>query len=189
MSLKGGLALVPRPGATMQTGAIVAAQTDRAVLNVYGWERDQVLHRMAMAEKMVTLAASHQGTHVAAATANGHVYIWHVATGHLLRKFDAHYRRITRMAFSNDDAVLVTAGEDAVVNVWLLAHLLADNHTQNEMTRITPLYSWTDHTLPVSDIFISSGGIGSARVYTASLDHTVKVGRELVFLVLMVSLC
>ncbi|KAF7732901.1 Pre-rRNA-processing protein ipi3 [Apophysomyces ossiformis] len=169
MCNKGGLTLVPRPGATMQTGAIVTAQVDRAVLNVYDWQRDQILHKMTTPEKMVSVTASHQGTYVAAATAGGRVYLWHIATGHLLRVFDAHYRRVTRLAFSGDDATLLTAGEDAAVNVWLVAHLLESEE------RPAPLYSWSDHTLPVSDLFVGHGGISSTRVYTSSLDHTVKL--------------
>ncbi|KAG0192889.1 Pre-rRNA-processing protein ipi3 [Apophysomyces sp. BC1034] len=153
----------------MQKGAVVTAQIDRAVLNVYDWQRDQILHKMTTPEKMVSVTASHQGTYVAAATAGGRVYLWHTATGHLLRVFDAHYRRVTRLAFSGDDATLLTAGEDAAVNVWLVAHLLEDEE------RPAPLYSWSDHTLPVSDLFVGHGGITSTRVYTSSLDHTVKL--------------
>lgn len=37
----------------------------------------------------------------------------------------------------------------------------------------TPLHTWS-HTLPVTDVHIGHGGL-SARVFSASLDHTVKV--------------
>ncbi|EPB86973.1 hypothetical protein HMPREF1544_06191 [Mucor circinelloides 1006PhL] len=178
MSQKGGLALVSKPGASFQIGSIVTAQTDRAILNVYQWQRDQVLHKMNTAEKMVSVASSHQGQYLAAATVSGKVYLWHVPTGHLMRVFEAHYRRITRLAFSNDDSTLLTASEDAAVNVWLLAHLLspvsADGY-EDITARPAPLYSWSDHTLPVSDIFIGNGNLSGARVCTASLDHTVKL--------------
>ncbi|CEP07614.1 hypothetical protein [Parasitella parasitica] len=178
MSEKGGLALVPKPGASFQIGSVVTAQTDRAILNVYQWQRDQVLHKMATSEKMVSVASSHQGQYLAAATAGGKVYLWHVPTGHLMRVFEAHYRRITCLAFSNDDCTLLTASEDAAVNVWLLAHLLtpvsADGY-QDITARPAPLYSWSDHTLPISDLFIGNGTLSGARVCTASLDHTVKL--------------
>jgi pre-rRNA-processing protein IPI3 len=90
-----------------------------------------------------------------------------------VRVFEAHYRRINTLAFSDDDTVLFTASEDAAVNAWLLAHLVqpAEDLTQ----RPAPLYSWSDHTLPVSDIYVGHGTLSSARVCTASLDHTVKL--------------
>lgn len=178
MSPKGGLTMVAKPGASFQVGSIVTAQTDRANLNVYQWQRDQVLHKMNTAEKMVSVASSHQGQYLAAATVSGKVYLWHIPTGHLMRVFEAHYRRITRLAFSNDDSTLLTASEDAAVNVWLLAHLInpvsAEGY-EDITARPAPLYSWSDHTLPVSDIFIGHGTLSGARVCTASLDHTVKV--------------
>jgi len=34
--------------------------------------------------------------------------------------------------------------------------------------------SWTDHTLPVKQVIVGAGG-AAARVFTASLDHTVKI--------------
>ncbi|KAI8368005.1 WD40-repeat-containing domain protein [Choanephora cucurbitarum] len=173
MSPVGGLATIPRPGASFQIGAVVAAQTDRAILNVYQFHRDQVLQKMTTAEKMVTVASSHQGQYLAAATATGKVYVWQLSTGHLLRVFEAHYRRITRLVFSHDDTTLLTASEDAAVNVWLLSHLIEP--TEDLAMRPSPLYSWSDHTLPVTDIHIGYGQLSGARVCTASLDHTVKL--------------
>lgn len=174
MSPKGGLAMVNKPGASFQIGSIVTCQTDRAILNVYQWQRDQVLNKMTTAEKMVSTASSHQGQYLAAATVSGKVYLWHIATGHLMRVFEAHYRRITQLAFSNDDSTLLTASEDASVNVWLVAHLI--NNSEDDITaRPAPLYSWSDHTLPVTSIFVGSGTLSGARVCTASLDHTVKL--------------
>ncbi|OAD76124.1 hypothetical protein PHYBLDRAFT_186141 [Phycomyces blakesleeanus NRRL 1555(-)] len=178
MSPKAGLARVPRPGATLQTGAILTAQTDRAVLNVYGWQRDQILHKMTTPEKIITVTASHQGAYVAGATATGRVYLWHIATGHLLRVFEAHYRAITRLAFSDDDTTLLTASEDASVNVWVLANLLDTTQSDDQhdaMERPSPLYSWSDHTLPITDMHVGCGTMAGARVYTASQDHTVKL--------------
>ncbi|KAI9469920.1 MAG: quinon protein alcohol dehydrogenase-like superfamily [Benjaminiella poitrasii] len=179
MSPKGGLALVPKPSSGFQIGSIVTAQTDRAILNVYQWQRDQVFHKMTIAEKMISVAASNQGQYLAAATTSGKVYLWHIATGHLLRVFEAHYRRITKLAFSADDSTLFTASEDAAVNVWLVAHLVQPMNADDTMSgtggRPAPLYSWSDHTLPVTDVFVGSGTLSGARVCTASQDHTVKL--------------
>ncbi|KAI8364741.1 quinon protein alcohol dehydrogenase-like superfamily [Radiomyces spectabilis] len=175
-SPKGGFALVPKRGQALETGAIITTQTDRAVLNVYGWQRDQVLHKMPTTEKMVSVAASNQGTYAAAATASGRVYLWHLATGNLVRIFEAHYRRITRLAFTSDDQALITASEDATVNVWLMAQLLmVDDEFNDNSSRPAPLYSWSDHTLPVTDIHLGHGGLNTTRVYTSAMDHTVKL--------------
>ncbi|KAI9312159.1 WD40-repeat-containing domain protein [Dichotomocladium elegans] len=172
MTVKGCLSLMPKPGAAMQIGAILAAQTDRSVLNVYQWHRDQVLHKMPIPERLVSLTSSHRGTLVAGGTATGRVYIWQVATGLLLKVFEAHFRRITRLAFSGDDATLLTASEDAGIHVWLVGQLLEHEADQG---RPVPLFSWSDHTLPVTDLVVGMGTMSTARVFTSSVDSTVKV--------------
>ncbi|ORZ04262.1 WD40-repeat-containing domain protein [Absidia repens] len=173
ISNKGGLCLVPRPGAPLQVGSFITAQVDRATLHVYDWRRDHIAHKMLTPEKIITIAASNQGQYVAGATTTGRVYIWHTATGHLKRVFDAHYRQIHRLVFSNDDSALITVGDDATVNVWLIAQLLCSETDAD--ARPSTLYSWSDHTLPVTDVCIGLGNLSTARVYTSSLDFTVKL--------------
>ncbi|KAI8084436.1 WD40-repeat-containing domain protein [Halteromyces radiatus] len=170
---KSGLCCVPRPGAPLQIGSFLTAQTDRATLHVYDWRRDHIAYKMLTPEKIITVTASHQGHYVAGATSSGRVYLWHTATGHLKCVFDAHYRLINRLVFSNDDTALITAGDDATVNVWLMSQLLC-SETEAE-SRPSSMYSWADHTLPVTDVCIGSGTLSTARVYTSSLDSTVKL--------------
>ena len=50
---------------------------------------------------------------------------------------------------------------------------LLDDGLQNEL--LTPYCSFTDHTLPVTDIICGIGSFPSCRVLTTSVDHTVKV--------------
>lgn len=78
------------------------------------------------------------------------------------------------MRFTDDDTALISASDDASVNVWLLTKLLDE---QEDITVApSPHYSWSDHSLPVTDIVCGTGTYGSARIWTSSLDHTVKVG-------------
>ncbi|CAO3635747.1 unnamed protein product [Cunninghamella echinulata] len=135
---------------------------------------------MLIPEKIITVASSHQGHYIAGATANGRIYLWHISSGLLIKVFDAHYRSILRLGFSNDDSLLISAGEDATINVWLVSSLLSNNNNNdtNDMSsniNTSPLYSWSDHTLPVTDIYIGSGTLSTTRVYTSSSDFTVKV--------------
>lgn len=50
---------------------------------------------------------------------------------------------------------------------------LVDNDLQNEL--VTPYYTLSDHTLPITDIVCSFGIFPTNRVLTSSLDHSVKV--------------
>jgi pre-rRNA-processing protein IPI3 len=103
-----------------------------------------------------------------------------IATGVLYRSFDAHYKRISALRFTDDDTALVSASDDASVNVWLLTKLLDE---QEDITVApSPYYSWSDHSLPVTDIVCGTGTFGSARIWTSSLDHTVKVGKVTIYI-------
>ncbi len=103
-------------------------------------------------------AASPSGVYCAAAGAtSGKVYIWQVSTGkfllfevyfliliisikkgnlifdyrvgRLLRSWDAHYRAVTSLCWSDDSVFIYTGGEDALVKCWTSAELLARSHT------------------------------------------------------------
>ena len=107
----------------------------------------------------------------------------------MYNSWDAHYRQINVLRFTQDGAALLAGSEDSGVSVWSTAryvlHLvstdtsaetvfrLLDDALQNELP--TPYCNFTDHTLPVTDIVCGVGSFPSCRVLTASIDHTVKV--------------
>ena len=67
---------------------------------------------------------------------------------------------------------MFTAGEDAVVHTWRVMDLV-DFEMRSE--EIMPVLSWNEHSLAITGIICGSGTAMTARVYTASLDQTVKV--------------
>lgn len=58
------------------------------------------------------------------------------------------------------------------ISIGISSRLL-DETLQNELP--TPYCSFTDHTLPVTDVVCGVGAFPSCRILTASVDHTVKV--------------
>lgn len=107
--------------------------------------------------------------------------------------WDAHYRQVNVLRFSHDGATLLSGSEDSGASVWsmsrltrftsrilvcpshnLLPHRLLDDDLQNDLP--TPYCTFSDHTLPVTDIICGIGQFPSYRVLTASLDHSAKVG-------------
>ncbi|THH02710.1 hypothetical protein EW026_g195 [Hermanssonia centrifuga] len=85
--------------------------------------------------------------------------------------WDAHYRQVNVLRFTQDSAALLSGSEDSSVSVWSMSKLL-DNATQNDLP--IPLFTLSDHTLPVTDITCGVGLFPKCRVLTASLDHSVK---------------
>ncbi|CAH7688663.1 WD40-repeat-containing domain protein [Phakopsora pachyrhizi] len=60
------------------------------------------------------VALSSSGAYLATGSADGAVSMWELSTGILLASFDAHYKAITCIAFSGDDASIITASDDAI---------------------------------------------------------------------------
>lgn len=85
---------------------------------------------------------------------------------------EAHYQPLTQISFTSDEVLLFTGGEDAVTHIWRVIELV-DFNLQSE--QIMPVQTWNEHTLAVTGIICGSGTAMTSRVYTASLDKTVKV--------------
>jgi len=59
-----------------------------------------------------------------------------------------------------------------VIHSWRVLDLVDFNMRSEE---IMPVQSWNEHTLAITEIICGAGTAMTARVYTASLDQTVKV--------------
>jgi len=84
-----------------------------------------------------------------------------------LRCVNAHYKSVTSIVVTEDDGLLLTSGEDALVNVFVLATLL-------ENQEAPPFKTLSGHGLSVTAIAVTPGGL-HGNVVSASLDRSVKV--------------
>ncbi|KAH9935911.1 WD40 repeat-like protein [Epithele typhae] len=155
-----------------QGGFMLAAQRDKSILHVYHFQKDQLALKIVLPEKLAALAADPSGKYCAGATTQGRIFLWEVASGIMFNSWDAHYRSITVMCFSQDAAALIAGSEDSGVSVWSIARLV-DNVLQDELP--TPYCAFTDHTLPVTHIVCGVGSFPKCRILTASTDNTVKM--------------
>jgi len=76
------------------------------------------------------------------------------------------------MKVTSDDNALITGSEDSIVKVWLLNDLI---NNQPIRTAISPYYTWTEHTLPITDLICGIGLMNYSRVVTVSLDRSCKI--------------
>lgn len=149
----------------------------RNALDVWGLDKESALHKFFVGEPMGTIAASPCGHFFAAGSLTGAAYVWEVSTGRLVRTWPAHFKAVSAMCFAMEGSVLVTGGEDTVVSAWSLASLLdpASVHGGGHAAP-TPLYTWAEHSLPVTSLTAGgSGGGGAALVVSASADRTCKL--------------
>ncbi|CAG8574537.1 11662_t:CDS:10 [Paraglomus brasilianum] len=170
-SSKHAVDLVPYSGHAGRVGLVMCAQSDRAIINVYSWQKEQVHMKILCPEKLTSLEISNRGAYCAGGTENGKIYLWELFSGRLCAVFDAHYKKVNVLRFTSDDTVLISGSEDAGVNVWLMASLV-DELTDDVPS---PYYAWSEHSLPITDIVCGIGSFLTARVLTSSVDHTCKL--------------
>ncbi|CAM8977924.1 unnamed protein product [Rhodiola kirilowii] len=138
----------------------------------WSWNKPSAEVRSFPAEPIKPLVCDTNGTYIIGGGSLGNMYIWEVATGKLLRKWHAHYRAVTSLVMLEGQSLLVSGSEDGNVRVWSL-FLIFDDHRREEAERLYE-HSFSEHSLPVTDIVCSVAG-HNAIIVSASEDCTCKV--------------
>lgn len=150
---------------------LVAASNTRPLLNVWSLRRkEQMQSRIIFPQKVSALALSKDG-HYCVAGIEEKLYVWQVNSGELLAIIQRHYQTVVCIKFI-DNMTFVSAAEDNLVIVWSIPNVVSiwkDSYSTSE-----PDFVWNNHSLPITDIHVSAGGI-RARVVTSSLDQTCKM--------------
>jgi len=151
---------------------IFSAQNDRPQINVWSFRKDQLLYKFTVPEKLSSTVITNNNNYFIGGSESGRIYVWEVTTGKLIKIIDAHYKAINVMKVTSDDNALITGSEDSIVKVWLLNDLI---NNQPIRTAISPYYTWTEHTLPITDLICGIGLMNYSRVVTVSLDRSCKI--------------
>ncbi|KAH9000358.1 WD40 repeat-like protein [Lactarius akahatsu] len=163
-------ALIPTREA--QGGLMLAVQPDKALLNIYSFQKDQISQKFVLPERLSCVTIDRRGQFCAAGTPQGRIYLWEIASGIMYNSWEAHYRQVTVLRFTPDGEALLSGSEDSGISVWSVFRLL-DDGVQNENPQVYAHLS--DHTLPITDIACGFGPFPSCRVLSASTDHSVKI--------------
>lgn len=183
MSYKGGGAAGSRTATFIKNEFIVSANNSKPLIHIWPVNsQEQVANlRFVTPGRVTALAITPNGNFCVAGIAES-IYIWEICSGRLLSVISKHYQSVTSIKFTDDGTHFVTGGQDGMVFVWSLVRIISSNNTNQQ-----ELYSFSDHALPVTDLYIGTGGIRGYLV-TSSLDRTCKVydlfsGRNLLSLV------
>lgn len=90
----------------------------------------------------------------------------------MLAMLSRHYQTVSSVVFTDDGSHFVSAGQDGMMLVWKLSSILTATGYSNQET--TPLYSFSDHTLPITDVYVGKGGM-RALAASVSLDRTCRI--------------
>lgn len=152
---------------------LIIASKDRPILSIWdfrGSRKDGQPQRLTCPGNVSALATSPDHRYIAVGIAEK-VHIWQLADGMLVAVLSTHYQTVTKIAFSDDGSHLVSGSKDNMVLVWEMSEVVG----QCTLGRTcSPLHVISSHTLPITDLFVGSGG-PMAHIISASLDHSCKV--------------
>lgn len=121
--------------------------------------------------KVTALTVSPDGMYCVAAVSEI-IYIWKISSGDMLAMLSRHYQSVTSLVFTDDGSHFASAGQDGMMLIWKLSSILTATGYSNQET--VPLYSFSDHTLPITDVFIGKGGMRGLAA-SVSLDRTCRI--------------
>ena len=161
-------------GLAATSSCVMTAEKNRSFVHLWSWNKEQPQYRCQAPERLSCIYATADGAHCVAGAGSGKLYLWQVASGKLLYTWDAHFRPVTALSATCADGYLLSAGEDAIINVWSFAQLLRAAEAAAPAPR--PFRTWTAHTLSVTALAVAHCGHNSL-VVSSSLDQTVRVWR------------
>lgn len=179
MTYKGGGTAEARTLSFIGNDYLAAVERSKPVLHVWPLNSQQTVQgmRFILPGRASAVAITRDGAYIVAGI-DEKVYLWQTASGNLLTIINRHYQKVVLLKFTPDGSHFVSAAEDGMVMVWSLAtvsaHPEVDLVTQSSAGHHDPVYIFSDHSLPVTDLCISKTGI-HGRLCTVSSDRTCKV--------------
>lgn len=102
----------------LDTRAVFACQQDKPIINYYNLQKSACCARWVVPEVLGCIRVSSSGAYLVGGGISGSMYIWELATGHLLRVWDAHYNKVSVLQFSANDSMVLTAGHDSAIHIF-----------------------------------------------------------------------
>lgn len=159
--------------ALVSTGnLILVAQNDKPIIQAYKLHKSAIDQKMIVPEILLTMSISPDGVWLLGGAASGNIYMWELHSGNLLFTKPAHYQEVVISEFTRDGKTFITGSADGSIYVWRVLEILGRTNTQE---LVKPQFRLTAHTQAVTDCYIGAGTTSSARLYTSSLDHTIRV--------------
>lgn len=179
MTYKGGGTAETKSLSFIGKDYLAAVEKTKPVLHIWPLNSHQTVQgmRFILPGKASGLSISQDGCYCVAGI-DEKIYLWQISSGNLLTIINRHYQKITLVKFTPDGKFFISAAEDGMVMVWSLATVAA--HPEVELvTQLTagqhdPLYIFSDHSLPVTDLCISKTGM-LGRLCTISSDRSCKI--------------
>lgn len=179
MAYKGGGTAESKTLSFIGKDYIAAVEKNKPILHIWPLNSQQTVQgmRFILPGKASALAITSNGSFCIAGIGEK-IYVWQITSGNLLTIINRHYQKIVVLKFTPDGKFFVSAAEDGMVMVWSLATVVAHPEvelvTQTTAGQQDPVFIFSDHSLPITDMYISKTGM-HGRLITVSSDRSCKI--------------
>ncbi len=142
-----------------RSGRLVAQPNSDGTIHLLDVASDRRLHTLVGALGMTRLVFSPDGQYVATGYADGRIFVWAVASGHLYAQWQAHATAVTALAFAPDNRRLASGTLNGRVSLWQVA-------------TATLLYPLAGHTDQVTALRFTPDGV---LLVSGSHDRTARL--------------
>uniref|UniRef100_A0A914X001 Uncharacterized protein n=1 Tax=Plectus sambesii TaxID=2011161 RepID=A0A914X001_9BILA len=144
---------------------------DKPMLHIVAVHIRDRTHQKSVLPGIARALAVHPSGTVVCCAIDEKIYTWMLTTGQLLTIISAHYQPVSHLQFVSDGSALVSAGDDGIVQIWLLTDLMTPHDAG--LMKPEPLRKWSPHSVPVTGLFVTSGGV-NCRILSCSSDQTAS---------------
>lgn len=170
ISYKGGGAPGAHTLATIANQFILTGNMVKPMLHIWPINRHEAIAtRFMLPGRPTAVAVSPDGAYCVVAVQET-INVYQLATGAMLATISRHYQAVNVLRFTDDGTHFISAGQDGMVLVWSLSHVVRVYQKQ----LLNTLYSFSDHALPVTDLYIGKGGM-KALFCSVSADRSCKL--------------
>ncbi|KAH3668840.1 hypothetical protein OGAPHI_002595 [Ogataea philodendri] len=148
---------------------IISACHSKALVHVYILGKESPEQTIPVPEELICLELcphpnSTDAWLLVAGAVSGRIYVWELDSGLLLAVKESHYQSVSVIKYVK--GYLVSGGADSRVVVWKVLDMMSDSHK--------PYAIYTDHTLPVTDLLVTTGLVNDLKVWSVSRDQTIR---------------
>lgn len=178
MTYKGGGVAAPHSLCLLGKDYLMISDVTKPVLYAWQLNSQQPVSaagiRLVCPGRVTSLAVSPDGCYCVTAVAEK-LHVWQIASGRHLAVTVRHFQPVICVCFTDDGSHFVSGGEDGLVLVWSLAYLISnDGGGEIIAGRHEPRHVFSDHSLPVQDLYVGPGGM-RARLISVAMDRTCKL--------------
>lgn len=155
-------------GLSVSGGYILSCQEGKPMLHLWQLNKQHCENKRLLAPgKVNTIAFSPDSLHIALAI-DEKLHLYQAPSGKLLGIGTRHFQPITVIQFCDDGTLIGCGSKDGFVTIWNLKSFCSKEKSAE------PFQTFSEHTLPVTDLTFTSGNIRS-RIVSVSEDRSCKV--------------